>query len=302
MKSKNLGIILIVFATIFWAISANIGSYLFINKEITPGHITMFRLLISGILLLIFSYIKDKNGFLKVFENKKDSILIFYYAIIGLLFMQYGYFVSIQHSNAATAITIQNIGPLIVIIIMSIFNKKRPDLRIIISLALAFIGGFIIITHGNINQLVISPLALLYGLIAAVGFANYTIVPKIMSPSISSNYLTGWAMLIAGIFFTIVFRPFQESFIKDSITFLGIFYISVFGTLLPFLFFTIGTRLIGPERAGILTQIEPVASTIIAVNFLGVKFIYLDFIGIGLVIFALILISLPKRKTLTNDI
>ncbi len=295
-KNNSRGLLFIVLATLFWAISGNFGSYLFQFKEVRPEHLTMTRMFITGLVLLAYEYKVDKENIFKVFKSKKDFVLIFWFATAGLICMQYGYFASIKYSNAATAVLLQNIAPFFVIIVMSFHYKKVPDRTTLLALFIAFFGTFLLVTHGNIKTLKIAPLALLFGLLAAFGFTNYNIVPVELNQRYSSTYLIGWGMLIAGIVFTIFTRPYKIPFIIDSVSISGILFVSVFGTLGSFVFFLNGSKILGPNKASILSLIEPVASTFIGIFFLGVIFTIMDFIAIGLIISSLLLISLPKKR------
>lgn len=295
-KKKSLGLIFIILATIMWAISGNFGAYIIKYNNVTPGHLTMYRMFITGFGLLAFEFFKDKNDFLKIFKSKKDFLLLFWFSAAGLICMQYGYFAAIKYSNAATAVLIQNLAPFLVIIFMSFYNRALPSKIIIFALFTAFFGMFLLVTHGNINRLNVSPPALLFGLLGAFGFTNYNIVPMELGKRYQSTYIIAWSMLISSLIFTPILRPYEESFIVDIVSISGLLYVGIFGTLVPFVLFLMGSQIIGPNKASILALIEPVASTFIGTFFLGVKFTLMDFIAIGLIVFALFLISLPNKK------
>lgn len=295
VHSKNKGMFLVIISTILWAINGNIGAYLFKYKEITPGHLTFYRLIFTGLILIIYEFITNRSEVFSIFKNKKESLILIYFAFFGALTMQYSYFVAIQYSNAATATTLQNLSPFIIVVITSIWYRKLPSKNIILSLGLALVGAFLIVTHGKFNQLAITKPALVFGLLASIGYVNYTLSPISLQAKYNTSLIMGWAMLLAGIGFGFVFNPMGSTIIMDSITILSFGYVIILGTLFPFLFYSLGVKNAGAQIASILSLIEPVASAIIGVIFLGESFKRIDLIGISLVICALYLLSKGKK-------
>lgn len=290
------GIVLVIISTILWALNGNVGSYLFKYKGITPEHLTMFRLIFAGLILLIYEYYTNKDEVFTIFREKSNSIRLVYFALCGLLAMQYGYFAAVKYSNAATATILQSMAPFIIVMITSIIQKKIPPKNIIFALIFALIGAFLLITHGKLDQLAITKLALIFGLLAATGSVSYNLSPISLQKRFSTTLIMGWAMFISGIGFMVAFRPLSIPILMTTSTILGIFFVVTFGTLFPFLFYLMGSKIIGAQRASILSLIEPVAATIIAVLFMGESFKKVDYIGIGLVIFALFLLNKPEKK------
>ncbi len=292
---SNKGILLVILSTILWAINGNMGSYLFKYKGITPEHLTMFRLVFAGLILLVYEHCTQKRQVFNIFKDKNNLNKLFFFAFFGILFMQYGYFAAIKYSNAATATTLQSLSPFIILVVTSIWMKKLPTKNIVLALLFALIGTFMLITHGKINELAITKAALFYGLLAAFGYANYNLISIPLQKKYKTSLIVGWGMFISGIGFTILFNPLSVPITMTFTTLLGIIYIVVLGTLFPLLFYLIGAKLIGIQKASILGLIEPVTSTIIAVLFLGENFIILDYTGIILVIFALYLLTSKKE-------
>lgn len=288
---------LVLISATFWAVNGNIGSYLYANKEITPGHLTMFRLLISGLLLLSHQYITNKDQMFDIFQNKRDLGRLLYFAFFGILTMQYTYLSAIKHSNAATATILQSLAPFIIIIISAIMYKSLPSLAITFASILGFIGAFLLITHGRLDQLAITTLTLVFGLITALGTVNYNLAPGKLQKKYSTVLIIGWSMFMAGIVFSLVFRPWTTLFIVDWASILGITYVGIFGTAIPFLLYLSGSKMIGPQKASILNLAEPVMATIIGVLFLKEHFLTIDYVGMGLVVLGLYLLSKPERPS-----
>ena len=297
IENSNIkGLIFVVLSTIMWAMNGNVGSYLFKNKGVTPEHLTMFRLIFAGLILLIHQYFTNRDKMFNIFHNSSEVLRLLYFSFCGILAMQYGFFVAVNYSNAATATILQSLAPFIIVIITSIINRKLPSKTVFLALIFAFVGAFFLITHGKFNQLAITKLALLFGVVAAFGSINYNLSSRGLQNKYSVILVIGWAMFISGTGFSLVFRPWIKPFLIDFSSILGIIFVAAFGTLFPFLLYLMGANIIGPQKASILSLIEPVMSTVIAVVFMGAELVKIDFLGIGLVVFALLLLTLPEIK------
>lgn len=107
----------------------------------------------------IYLLAQRKRNF-DIWKNKKDAKDMLLFSLIGMLFMQYGYFLAIGHSNAATATVLQYLAPVMIVIYVSIRYHKMPSFFEFAAVLCALLGTFLLATHGNVKSLSISPLAL----------------------------------------------------------------------------------------------------------------------------------------------
>ena len=103
------------------------------------------------------------------------SILLF--ALFGLLLNQFSYLKSISESNAGTATVLQYVCPVGILAYTCIKDRVAPTLTEILSIILAIGGTFLIATHGQLNQLTVTPAGLFWGLFAAFTYALYILIP-----------------------------------------------------------------------------------------------------------------------------
>src|SRR3712207_2846668 len=138
-----------------------------------------------------------------------------------MMSIQYTYFVAIKHSNAATATVLQYLGPVLIMIFVSIKNKKFPTIIEFISILCALIGTFFIVTHGNVKELAISNKALFLGVSSAVAMAIYTVQPESLLKKWGSLIVIGWGMVVGGIALSFVHNPFNAVGIWDIYSKIG---------------------------------------------------------------------------------
>lgn len=278
------------------AINGNVGSYLFKYQNVTPELLTTFRLIFSGLFLLIYEYFINKKISFDILKNPKSLIQLLYFGFLGLLAMQYNYLISIKYSNAATATILQSLAPFIIVIVVALKEKKFPKKEISTSLILALSGVFLLITHGKINQLVITKPALFFGFLSAVGAVNYNLSSAKLQEKYKITLILGWAMLITGIIFTLVLNPLNRDVVYNKIVIISLTYAIFLGTLIPFLLYLIASKLISPQKSSIIILTEPVISAIISIIFLDETFKLFDLIGITIIIIGLVLLIKSDDK------
>ena len=294
--TKYKGTILAILAAIFWGVSGTCGQYLFEQKDISVEWLIPVRLLVSGLLVLAFTFFIQKKAIFGIWKNGKDAGELLVFSIIGMLAVQYTYFAAIKHSNAATATVLQYSGPIIIAIYLAIKKRKLPTGKETLAIVLAVTGTLLLVTHGNINTLAISPLALFLGLSSAVALAIYTLQPSRLLAKYEPSIIIGWGMFCAGLAFCFFRSPWDISGSWDNYTLINLIAIIVLGTLIAFTFYLYAVRIIGGQKASLLASAEPLAATILAVYWLATPFSLVDWIGSLCIISTVFLLSRSKDE------
>ena len=294
---KVTGLLMALSSAIFWGISGTCAQYLFQTKGLDPAWLVTWRMLIAGSLLVTYSVIKEKKEAFSIWNNPRTVGKLLLFGLLGMVAVQYTYFYSISLSNAATATILQYIGPVFVLAFYAVKHKTWPRLAEYAALVLALVGTFLLVTHGSTEQLVISNEALLWGILSALALAFYTIQPVGLLRSFSPAAITGWGMLTGGVFFSLFTQPWTGSGTWDVETWLAFSYIVVFGTVLAFYFFLSSVSKIGATYASLLCSVEPLAATLTAVVWLGVSFTGYDWVGTGLILSTVALLTLIKEQS-----
>ncbi|WP_281234015.1 DMT family transporter [Flavobacterium gelatinilyticum] len=97
------GFVLAIMAAIFWGISGTFGQFLFQERGVNVEWLITVRMLVSGIILLIYARFYEKAAVFKIWYSKKDVIQLLVFSIAGMLSVQYTYFAAIKHSNAGNS-------------------------------------------------------------------------------------------------------------------------------------------------------------------------------------------------------
>nr|WP_207716825.1 EamA family transporter [Clostridium beijerinckii] len=286
---------MVIIGAMLWGISGTAAQYLFQKKGFSPEWLVVIRLLSSGIILLLYTFMKGEQNIWEVWKSKNDALSLIFFSVLGMLGVQYTYFAAIKYGNAATATILQYSSPVIITCYLAIRNKKIPKLKEIIAIGLAMLGTFFIITKGNIHSISISRLALFWGIASAFAAAFYTLQPRLLLRKWGSILVVGWGMLIGGIAFSFIEQPWNCTGIWSTNSILAIIFVVLFGTLIAFTCFLESLNYIKPTESSILSSAEPLSAAILSVLWLHEELGIAQWIGTACIITTIIILSRIKQ-------
>ena len=290
------GAFLSVIGSIFWAISGTCGQFLFENRGFEAGWLVSVRLLAAGTIMLLLSFRSQGKRTIQMWKEKKNARELVLYGLIGMMGVQYAYFMAIYTSNAATATVLQNLGPTMILLYMVLRTRKAPSKTEVTAVILALVGIFLLVTHGNLETMMISESALIWGLLAAAALAFYSIFPRRMLAEWGTLVTNGWGMFIGGVAISFIFQPWNfGGGIWDAASVLCLLGVVFLGTILSFFCYLEGVRLIGSTRASLYACVEPLAAAIIGILWLHIRFDFMDWIGSALIISTIFILSIKPK-------
>ena len=291
MSNSLKGTLLTVVAGIAWGLSGTSGQYLMAHG-ILALVLTNLRLLIAGGILMLLAYATAKDRMLAFLKDRKSLLSLLIFALIGLFLNQFAYLTAIQETNAGTATVLQYVCPVGILIYSCIKDKVAPTLGEIVSIILAIGGTFLIATHGQLDQLSMTPAGLFWGLFSALTYALYIILPIAVIKKWGSSLVIGVGMVIAGLV-ALPFTGVLQTTIPTSLDFLLAFAgIILIGTVFAYTAFLKGASLIGPVKSSLLASIEPISAVFFAFLIMNEQFYPIDFLGMAMILIAVTLISL----------
>lgn len=293
-QSRIKGIILVIIGAMLWGISGTVAQYLFQKMDFSPEWLVVVRLLLSGMILLLYSSIKGKKNIFEIWKSKYDCLNLICFSVIGMIGVQYTYFAAIKYGNAATATILQFLSPVIIMCYVSIRIKKIPDFQEIIAIVLAMLGTFLIITKGNIYSVSISKLAVFWGICSAFAAAFYTVQPRLLLEKWGSTLVVGWGMFIGGIVFSFIHEPWACNGQWSITSILSIMFVVLFGTLIAFTCYLESLKYIKPTEASVLSSAEPLSAAFLSVLWLHDLLGIAQWIGTSLIIITIIILSHAK--------
>ncbi|HEM5209115.1 TPA: EamA family transporter [Streptococcus suis] len=290
MAEKRLGTLITLVAGIAWGLSGVSGQYL-MSRGVSVDMITSLRLVVSGVFLTGLAYLTAREQLIKVIKSKQALLGIFVFAMLGLVLNQMAYLQAIYYTNAGTATVLQYLCPILVLAYTCLKNRQKPRGIEMVSIVLAIAGTLLIATHGQLTELAITPLGLAWGLFSALTYALYIILPAQVINQYGSLSVIGLGMLMGGLMVTFGLQTWQEPFQLDSGSMFGLVGIVGVGTIFAYTAFLKGVSMVGPVNGSLLASIEPIASVFFAVWLVNERFYPIDFLGMALILGAVLLIS-----------
>jgi len=291
MSKALKGTFFTVIAGIAWGLSGTSGQYLMAHG-ISALVLTNIRLIVAGLLLVLLSHIKSKEQFLAFLKDKSSLFSLLLFSLFGLFLNQLAYLSAIQETNAGTATVLQYVCPVGILAYTCIKDKVAPTMAEIISMILAIGGTFLIATHGQLDQLSMTPTGLFWGLFSALTYALYIILPIKLIQKWGSILVIGVGMTISG-FVAVPFTGIIGARIPMSFDiFLAFAGIILIGTVFAYTAFLKGASMVGPVKSSLLASIEPISAVFFAFMIMGDIFYPVDFLGMAMILLAVTIISL----------
>ena len=285
---KNIfkGTIYSLLSGLIWGICGILGEYFFSHYQVSSGWITSMRLLVAGSFVIVLSSIKLRSQLFEIWKNRNNYLPFLAYAILGIFSVQFFFYLCVEYSNATTATILQFISPVFILLYNRIIYKKKASKSAIFYVLIAMVGVFLMATKGDLSKLSITPLALLTGLLSALGVMFNVILPQRFAKKYGFVPTVGWGMIIAGLFSNFLYPVYKISFQVDAISICICLTIAFLGTAFAFFLSMKAVSLVSPLVVSVVSASEPLSSAILSVLFLGMV---LD----GFLVLAMILIIVP---------
>lgn len=207
------------------------------------------------------------------------------------------YFYTIELTSLSVAAVLLYTAPAFVMLMSFFLFKESIDRRKILALCMAF-AGCILVTGILTDKPALTGLGVASGLLSGFGYALYSIFGRYaMQRAYGSITITVYTFLFA----TIALFPFIKiSHIQSCMQGKGfgevliIIALIFLVTVAPYLCYTKGLEGMENGRASVVASIEPVMATVVGMLAFGEKNGILTWIGIGLVLGSIALMSLKE--------
>lgn len=295
---KNIfkGTIYSLLSGLIWGICGILGEYFFSHYQVSSGWITSMRLLVAGSFVIVLSSLQLRSQLFEIWRNRNNYLPFLAYAILGIFSVQYFFYLCVEYSNATTATILQFISPVFILFYNRIIYKKKASKSAIFYVLVTMVGVFLMATKGDLSKLSITPLALLTGLLSALGVMFNVILPQRFAKKYGFVPTVGWGMIIAGIFSNVLYPVYKISFQVDAISICICLTIAFLGTAFAFFLSMKAVSLVSPLVVSVVSASEPLSSAILSVLFLGLVLDEYLLLAMILIIIPMIFLSIEESK------
>ena len=251
--------------------------------------ILFYRFFVSTIALGLVMLIKHESFSISLRDLPIIFVLALFYTA-SALFLLYGY----EVMGAVVATTIHFTYPVFVTLLMLILFREKVSLVTMLAILLAIGGVAKLSLHGTTLRL--NPTGVIVVLLSALGYASYIIaVNKSRLKNLHSRklafYVFAFTMLV---FFIKDIACSGIQPIPDLGSAVNIILLAVAPTVISNITLLLAVRNIGGTLTSILGALEPVTAVCIGALVFSEAFTWSEFIGIVLILTAVVLIILNK--------
>lgn len=250
---------------------------------------------ILGILIInLFQRIKNKNTAVKASPKNIFNLML---AGTSLGMTSLFYYLAVKYIPVSIGIVLLMQTVWMGVLLEMILEKKLPSKQKVIAVVIVLFGT-VLATNIINNDIELDWRGLVWGMLAAASFTTTMFTANRVATEISSAQrslymLLGGAIIVFSFAFATQVTAFNlEIFLKWGIV------LSLFGTIIPPLLMTAGFPLTGIGLGSIVSALELPVSVMMAYILLNEKVIFSQWVGIVLIILAIIIMNVnfkPKR-------
>ncbi|MCX5718071.1 MAG: DMT family transporter [Nitrospirae bacterium] len=251
--NKTLPSLYILLALFLWSSLGVIVKLSGVAVHVLIFYSVITALIVQGLILSHKNYRKEIPDFRQL---KYPAIL----GVAGLL-NTFTYYLAFKHTTIANAVLTHYTAPVIVAFLAPLFLRERVTRPIIISIAIASAGLWIMLNGFSFNEG--DAIGITAGLVSGFAYAVVVILIRIYTQSFNPVVLAFFSNAVIAI----LLAPFVREFPVKA---LWIFLVMgiVHSTIAPILYFK-GLRYISAGRTAVLGYIEPVIAIIFGIIFLS---------------------------------
>lgn len=291
------GVFLAAFAGCCWGSMAVAAQYLFTDCGFQARHLTTLRLIGAGVLLLALqATLGGFKSILKPFQAKRNIRDILIYGV-GVLLIQYTFFLAIEQSNAGTAAIMVGVGPLFIIGYSALGKHRKPVPKEFLCLFLAITGVALVVTKGNFKSLDFVSTGAFWGLLSSAFGAFCTVQPKNVISRVGVSNVVGWGMIVGGTMASMFTNPLSMDVHWTIPAILCYFQIIAFGTVAAFWCYLKSTEYVIPSITAILGSFEPLSAVVLSVLLLGATFNSYELLGAAAILANMLILAWPSNNT-----
>ncbi|WP_264537433.1 DMT family transporter [Flavobacterium sp. N1736] len=264
------------------------------KEGFTTAEVTMSQYFLGFLGLLILNLFRREKSVAKPETSGLKSVFKLILAGSSLGLTSTFYYLAVQYISVSVAIVLLMQTVWMGVIFEMLVHKKMPEMRKIISVCI-ILAGTLLATNLLEESVIINWKGFAFGILAAMSYTatmyssnNVELHFPVLKRSLFM--ILGGCIVVAFIFYSSINSQFSFAiFLRWGIM------LSLFGTILPPLLFTKGMPLTGMGLGAIVASVEIPVSIAIAYIVLDEPVGFLQWIGVILILFAVVLMNLQKR-------
>lgn len=299
------GYALAVFAAFSWATGGVVAKWIFttpgpqtatwpippLGLDIAPVELAAARATV-GFLMLVTYVGFTRRGALRLARPARDLLFLGAFGVFGLALVHFTYFQAIALTNVATAILLEYLAPVLVLVVSVAALGERFTWSLPVAVGLSVLGCAMVVGAVGGSGLEVSAGGLFWGLASALFFAIYTLTGKY-----AADRYSAWTLLTYGLGAAMLFWLAYLGgpgtvlrVVSDPRGAVAVLFIAVVSTVVPFGVFLKALEFIDATKASVTATLEPFIAGLAAWWLLRETLTGLQLAG-GLIVVAAILVA-----------
>ena len=300
------GVIAIVIASFLWGTTGTVASY---AHNVSSLGIGAFSTGVGGLLLALVAHRRIQLDYKRLLAQ--PMLILMGSACVAIYPL--AFYNSMRFSGVAigTVISIAS-APFFSVLLERLISKKYISLYWVISFIIGAVGIVFLVmgkSHENssLNNHLLQNMGVLLGLLAGLTYAGYSWAAKhLIEKGVHSQSSVAVQFGIAALFLLPSLWFTGENIFSTITNTSVVIYMAFAPMFLGYLLFGFGLKSIDASRATLITLIEPLVATLLAIYIVGESFKIIGWVGMGLVSLCLLLQTIPfnfnRQKTATVSI
>jgi len=287
------------------------------NDGFTTSEVTTAQFVLGFMGLLILNLIQTKTSKKQLAKPNSKEIRMLMLAGTSMGFTSLFYYIAVQYINVSIAIVLLMQSVWFSVVVESFMAKKFPNARKIIAVVIV-LTGTILATNLINMEVEIDWHGIFWGVLAAASFTMTMFTSNTLAthlPVLRKSFTMlcgGTIVVLLFLFFAQIgplyfdgLRSFYINFTENtehirpfdySIFWTYGFVLALFGTIIPPILFNVGFPKAGLGLGSIISSLELPVSVTMAFVLLGEQVIFIQWLGIILILFAIVLMNLPSKN------
>jgi DME family drug/metabolite transporter len=299
MRKETKGYLLVILgATCLGTIG--IFARMIYRQEPDPLTVVTFRALIAFLLAFLIAVFLNPD-WLRI--RRKDFLFFAVYGLLSVSLCFLMFFYAIKYTTIANATILLYTYPAFVVILSRLFLGEELTRGKILALLLTFLGCMLVMQIQNPSLLKLNFKGVVSGLGAGLGAGLYSIFGKKGVERYSSFTVVIYTFGFGSFFLLLLRRVHVLASVNYPLeTWLWIFALAVFSTLLGYALYTRGLRFLEAGRAGIAATWEVVVASVLAFVLFGESLKILQVVGGIMILAGIVIIRLqPSPEAAKED-
>lgn len=253
--------LMVIASTFFWGSNFNAGHA--IADDVAPLTAAADRF---GIAVILFLFLRLIQGKAESQLRWKDGLALVPLGIVGVFGFNYAFFTALHTTSALNAALIMALSPMLSLVFSVWLLNTRIRGYQYLGIALAFVGVSLVITGGNFGLLHIA-IGDAWMLGACIVWSLYSVGTKRFAGHIPSLQLARWTVSVGAVALIIAACLLEQPFTSipqlSMETHAILFYMSICGTVLAYIFWLRGVQFLGPDKSAIAFNLVPVFTLVV---------------------------------------